>query len=178
MSATTTAVAPSRANRVASPAPIPLPPPVTTTIFPATRIGRCVLDEDDPHDEIVGEVFESVNHPGRDEERITGAERPSQVTCDKRAFPGHDDVDLVLIVRLLGVDLARGVELYRNLSLAEQLDETLPFRAGKAGQAFECRALPEVRQSVTANSAGIARSASGDITAGSSADACGSSCKQ
>jgi hypothetical protein len=42
-----------------------------------------LLDEDDPHDEVVGEVFESMNDSRGDEDGVARPERSAGVTGDE-----------------------------------------------------------------------------------------------
>jgi hypothetical protein len=44
-------------------------------------VGR--LDEDDPHDEVVGEVLESMNDSRGNEDGVARSERPAGVTGDE-----------------------------------------------------------------------------------------------
>jgi hypothetical protein len=92
--------------------------------------------EDDPHDEVFGEVLEAVDDAGGHEEEVAGGERVSLLAVDELAAALGDDVSLVARVRLLRVSPARRVNLDREAAALKHFREALAARAGQTRQGF------------------------------------------
>ena len=64
----------------------------------------------DPERKIVAEIFEAMHHTGRHEQHIAGLKGHARRTVQKDAGTARYDIDLVLIVRLLGINAARRID--------------------------------------------------------------------
>ena len=126
-----------------------------------------VLDEDDPHDEVVGEVFETMNHAGLDEHRIARAERSPGIASDERTRPWPPRSRSHLDREAAGDRSPGCVNLDRHPLFAKQFNEAFPGPVPAAGSNPR-RPFP-ARSSISRcgrNRPAMARSASGARTEG------------
>jgi len=91
-------------------------------------------EKDHPGFEVVRERLEGVRDACRDKQEVARSERHPFGTAAEHAGAGRNDVDFVLLVRLLRIHLARGEQFNRKVASFEQHDE----RFRHPGQTLAC----------------------------------------
>jgi hypothetical protein len=84
--------------------------------------------EEDPDRQVAGELFETVDHTGRDEQDVGGPEAVALVSVPEPARAMSHHVQLVAGVRRLGIVLTWGIEFNGQGAVAKQLGEPLTAR--------------------------------------------------
>ena len=109
----------------------------TSLISPAFDAAALLLRtvEDDPHREIVREIFEPVRRVRGGEQQIAGLARRHPVVDAELAGPRGDDVKLVAVVRGLRVMAFGRVEPDLEVAVAKRLGRTAARRASGSASA-------------------------------------------
>ena len=92
--------------------------------------------EKHPHEQVIGEILETMREASRGEKEIIRAETHCCFAAHELAAPACNDVNFIACVRRLRVRTARGVHLDDEAAMRENLSESLALRAGNARPRF------------------------------------------
>ena len=86
-----------------------------------------------------------MHHSGRDQQEIARAEAASRAPAEELSPAFDHHINLITIVRRLGIVIPRCIELDVERSVVQQLDETLTARTRKLVQAISHAELRAIR---------------------------------